>query len=282
MRVWSSVRSAIFRPCPSSPTRRSAGIGTSSKSSSRVGEPLMPSLRSFSPKVKPGIAPLHHERRDAARTGVRVGDRHDRVAVGLARVGDPRLLAAQHPAVAAADGPGAHARGVRSGVALGQSVGEHRLPTGDRRQVALLQVLRRGQQQRHGAELVHRRDQRGRHAAARDLLDHDAGGQRVGPGAFVLDRQVRRVEAHGPKRVVGLAREAGVLVDRRRVRRHLVVHELAHRRAEVRVLDRELVHRKFGHPPRVSSGAGPAHYLDVLVSECMAGGPTTGYTAAHE
>ena len=54
MRVWSRVRSAILKPSPSSPTSRSAGIAQSSKYSSRVGEPLMPSLCSGAPNVKPG------------------------------------------------------------------------------------------------------------------------------------------------------------------------------------------------------------------------------------
>ena len=52
-RVWSRVRSAILRPSPGAPTMRSPGMRTLSKSSSRVGLPLMPSLRSFSPNVKP-------------------------------------------------------------------------------------------------------------------------------------------------------------------------------------------------------------------------------------
>ena len=53
-RVWSRVARASFRPSPTSPTTRSPGMRVRSKISSRVGLPLMPSLRSFSPNVKPG------------------------------------------------------------------------------------------------------------------------------------------------------------------------------------------------------------------------------------
>lgn len=52
-RVWSSVRRAIFSPSPSAPMMRSPGMRHRSKCSSRVGLPLMPSLRSFSENLKP-------------------------------------------------------------------------------------------------------------------------------------------------------------------------------------------------------------------------------------
>ena len=247
IRVWSRVRSAIFRPCPSSPTSRSAGSGTSSRSSSRVGEPLMPSLRSFAPNVKPGVALLHDERGDAAAAGRRIRHRHDGVVVGHARVGDPRLLPVQHPAVPGPGGAGPHARGIRAGLALGQPVREHRLAPGDRRQVTLLHVLARGQQQRHRAELVHRRDQRGRDAAARDLLDDDAGRQRVGAGTVVALGQVRRMEADGLQRVVRLLGEARLLVDLGGVRGDLVVDQLADGLAQVVVIRAEPVVREVVH-----------------------------------
>jgi hypothetical protein len=52
--VWSSVRSAVLNPVPGSPMTRSAGLTQSEKWISQVGEPLMPSLRSFVPTEKPG------------------------------------------------------------------------------------------------------------------------------------------------------------------------------------------------------------------------------------
>ncbi len=52
-RVWSSVCSAVLNPVPGSPMIRSPGMRQFSKYSSVVGEPLMPSLRSLGPTVKP-------------------------------------------------------------------------------------------------------------------------------------------------------------------------------------------------------------------------------------
>ena len=124
---------------------------------------------------------VHDERGDAVGPLVRVGHRHDRVVRRDAGVGDPALRPVEHPAVAVEHGAGAHRRRVRAGLALGQRVADHRLAGGDRRHV-LLQLLRAGQDDRLRAELVHRRDERGRRARAGDLLDHDAGRDRVGAG----------------------------------------------------------------------------------------------------
>src|SRR3954470_5931243 len=54
-RPWSSPYMAISNPCPSSPTRFSAGTSTFSKKSSPVDPAQMPSLCSVSAVVKPGI-----------------------------------------------------------------------------------------------------------------------------------------------------------------------------------------------------------------------------------
>ena len=51
--VWSRVASAVRKPLPSSPIIRSAGITQLSKYSSRVGEPLIPSLCSGAPNENP-------------------------------------------------------------------------------------------------------------------------------------------------------------------------------------------------------------------------------------
>ncbi len=53
IRVWSRVASAVRKPVPSAPIIRSAGITQLSKYSSRVGEPLMPSLCSGAPNERP-------------------------------------------------------------------------------------------------------------------------------------------------------------------------------------------------------------------------------------
>src|ERR1700694_4758352 len=52
-RVWSRVARAVLKPVPGSPMIRSPGTRHCSKYSSVVGDPLMPSLRSFGPTVKP-------------------------------------------------------------------------------------------------------------------------------------------------------------------------------------------------------------------------------------
>ena len=53
-RVWSSVAIAVLNPVPGSPMIRLPGIRQFSKWISRVGEPLMPSLRSLVPTTNPG------------------------------------------------------------------------------------------------------------------------------------------------------------------------------------------------------------------------------------
>ena len=54
IRVWSRVASAVLNPVPGSPMIRSAGMRVSSRMTVRVGEPLMPSFFSGSPKLTPG------------------------------------------------------------------------------------------------------------------------------------------------------------------------------------------------------------------------------------
>ncbi|CNH94347.1 Uncharacterised protein [Mycobacterium tuberculosis] len=54
IRVWSNVASAVLNPVPSAPMIRSAGIRVSSKITCRVGDPLIPSLRSLAPNDTPG------------------------------------------------------------------------------------------------------------------------------------------------------------------------------------------------------------------------------------
>ena len=92
-------------------------------------------------------------------------------------------------------GPGPHRGGVGAGLPLGQAVADHRLARGDRGEHLLLEVLRRRQDDRHRAELVDRRDQRGADVDPGHLLDHDAGGDRVGTLAAVGLGDVGGVEA---------------------------------------------------------------------------------------
>ncbi len=236
MRVWSRVRRAILNPSPSSPTSREAGIAQSSKYSSRVGEPLMPSLCSGAPKREPGVPVLQHEGRDPVRARVRVGDGHHRVVLRHPGVGDPALHAVQHVAVARAHRPGLHGRRVRARLGLGQRVGEHRLAARDRRQVGGLDLFGRAEQQRHGAQLVHRRDERGRRAGPGHLLDHDRGGDRVGPRAAVGLGDVHGLQVGLDQSLVDVPGELAGPVDLGGPGSDLVVGQGADRLAERLVL----------------------------------------------
>ena len=135
-----------------------------------------------------------------------------RVVLGLPGVGDPALHAVEHPVVAVPDRPGLHARRVGAGVGLGQAVREAALPARELGEVLLLQLLASRRSDRERAELVHGRDQRGAHADAGHLLDHDHGRQCVGARAAVLLRHVQRVEVRSEQRLGRLLGEASLLV----------------------------------------------------------------------
>src|SRR5690606_41480433 len=79
--------------------------------------------------------------------------------------------------------------------------------------------------QAHGAELVDRGDQRGGATDAGDLLDHDAGGDRVGALAAVGLGDVHGVEARGVERAQRLLGEAGLTVDGLGVRGDLLLRQ---------------------------------------------------------
>ena len=217
----------------------------------------MPSLRSFSPNVNPGsdFSTTNAETL-APRRAVGVGHGEDRVVLRDARVGDPRLLAVEHPVVAVRPRPGLHRRGVGPGLPLGQAVGEPRLAPRQRRQVASLDLLRPREDDRHRAQLVHRRDERRRRADPRDLLDDDAGRERVRAHSVVLLGHVRREEVARHQGVVRLLRVSRLLVDLRRVGRDLVGRDRADRLADRLVLLGQLVQveRRRAHRARLPPG----------------------------
>ena len=95
--------------------------------------------RPFAVDVGSGVArraALHQKSHDAFR-GARPDHRH----VGHAAVGDPGLLAVEDPGVALAPGGGAHARGVRAEIRLGQPEAADRLAALQARQPLLLLLL---------------------------------------------------------------------------------------------------------------------------------------------
>ena len=83
----------------------------------------MPSLSSFLPTVKPGVAALDEERRDAAVAGLGIDGREDDEEVGLVAVGDPELAAVEDEAVAALGGARGQRERVAAGAGLRQRVG---------------------------------------------------------------------------------------------------------------------------------------------------------------
>ena len=111
---------AIRNPSPSSPRRFAAGMTTSSKCSSAVLLPRIPSLPWI---VRCGEALevlriLEHEGADApgALRRIRLGE--DRDGVGDAARGDPDLAAGDDVLVAVPLGAGLHAGGVAAGAGL--------------------------------------------------------------------------------------------------------------------------------------------------------------------
>ena len=216
-------------------------------------------------EVEALVALLDDERRDvAAALAVGVGNREHGVELRLAGVGDPRLLAVEEVVVAVLGRPGAHGGGVRTGLALGQAVGEHRLAARHGRQVLALDLLAAPEDDRHRAELVDGRDERGRAAHPRDLLDDDAGRERVGPHTVVLLGDVRRVEVGGDEGVERLAREPALLVDLGGVGGDLALADRANGLAQRLVVLGGLEQVEVsvsGHPPMLApcvAGASPA------------------------
>ena len=85
-------------------------------------------------------------------------------------------------------------------------------------------------------ELVHGRDERAGRAGAGDLLDDDHRRDGVGAGTAVRLRDVHGLQVGLDQGVVRLLREPRLLVDLGRVRRDLVVGQLADRLAKRLVL----------------------------------------------
>ena len=221
------------------------------------GRALDPHLAFLRPHREAGIVLVHDERGDATGAGRRVGHRHHRVVGGHPGVGDPALGPVQDPGVTVGDRTGLHGRGIRAGLAFGQGVGEHRRAAGHLGQHLLLQLLGRGQQQRHRAELVDRRDERGRRARPGHLLDDDHRRQAVRARPAVLLRDVHGVEARPDELVVDVGRELPGLVDLGGARGDPIVGQLADRRPQHQVFLGEPVQvevRVQGHRSTLTAG----------------------------
>ncbi len=247
IRVWSRVRKAIFRPspgCADHPVARDAHVVEEQLAG---GGALDAELALLLPEGEAGVGLLHDEGADVRATpAVGVGDRQDGVVLGHTGVGDPRLLAVEHPVVAVGGGAGAHRGRVAAGLTLGQRVRERGGTLGQRAKVLLLQLLRAGEDQRGAAELVGAGDQRGRGADPGDLLDDDGAREGVGADAAVLLGDVRGVEVGGDERVVCGGREGRGPVDLSGVGADLVLGDGPDRLADGVVV--------LGDPEQVEGG----------------------------
>ena len=232
-RVWSRVARAIFSPAADLADDAVAGDAAVVEVQLAGGAALDAELALLLAEGEALVGLLDDERGDVvAARALGVGDREHRVVLGDTGVGDPRLLAGEHPVVAVADGLALHRRSVGAGLALGQAVGERRLAGCERGEVALLDVVAAGEDERHRAELVDRGDQAGGRADPGDLLDDDAGGEGVGTDPAVLLGHVGSEEVGGDECVVRFLRVARLLVDRGRVGRDLVLGDGADRLAD--------------------------------------------------
>jgi len=183
----------MAKPCPSSPMRRSSGIRTPSRWICAVGALQAHLLLRRCRGQALGVAG-HQERGDAPRP-VRPGARHDRVEVGDAAVGDPRLGAREHPVVAVADRLGAQGGGVRAGRGFGQGVGAEPVAAEHGGQMLGPLLLGAVGGERVGGQGVHAQAQ--------------ADGQ-AGRGQFLQDLQIDlvRLVPAAVLRVVGQAEQA--------------------------------------------------------------------------
>ena len=99
-----------------------AGMRTSSRKTSPVGEPRMPIFFIGGPVLRPGVGALDDERLDRAVELAAAHPGVDQEHVGVGRVGDERLAAVQHVVVAVAPSRRLHAaQGVAAGPRLGES-----------------------------------------------------------------------------------------------------------------------------------------------------------------
>src|SRR4051794_4122815 len=162
---------------------------------------------------------------------IRLGE--DQRHLGVVAERDPHLVARDLPAPVDLLGAGALVGGVGARVGLREAEAAERLARAQRRQPALLLLLRapahdRGAHERglDGHDRSHRR------AAAPDLLDHDGVGEVVEPGAAVLARDDRAEVALVGDLADELRVEVVVAVVLARARDDLLVREVASRLAD--------------------------------------------------
>ena len=157
----------------------------------------MPSFSSLRPTLKPVVAALDEERGDAAVAGRRIDGGEDDEDVGLARVGDPHLAAAQHVGVAIALGPRRQRERVAAGFRLGQRVGAERGRRETGQEGRLLRRRAPAQQRVDDQRVVDVDDHPDGRVDARQLFDGEGGVEERAAGAAV---DLGHLDAHDAQR----------------------------------------------------------------------------------
>src|SRR5438132_7317908 len=208
-----------------------------------------PELLDLAPVPEPGCALLHHEGRDAALSLLGRGRGHHHVDVSDRPLRDEHLGAVQHPRVAVAYGARAQRRRVAPGAGLGEAPGAQPLPAGHARQLAAAErVAPEHVDVARGEAGVGGDRQAERGVVAREPLDDEQVGERVGAAAAHVLGQRDAHEAERAEALHGLVREALLAVPRGGVRLHLALAEVADRLLDVAVLagKREVHHAARG------------------------------------
>ncbi len=172
---------------------------------------------------------FEHERGDAAVIAPAVGLREDDQRPGHAAVCDELLGAADHVVTSDLACTRLHRGRIGSAARLRQRVRRDLLAGGERRTHSLLLLLAARDEDRVGAEGLHREDQRRARAGLGDLLDaHADRDARAGDAAVLLGERDAQDSVVRKQRLDVLGVFAGP-VYLRRARRDAILHELADR-----------------------------------------------------
>ncbi len=191
---------------------------------------MNPQLLFFLAHFKPGRAALDHQRRNPFFAFRRIGiDVHQR-GIGHAAVGDPRFRSVDDVAVALAHRTRRQRRRVRSRLRLGQRVAADLFAAREWREKFFFLLLGPEAMKRIAVQrILHRENDPGRGANARNLFDDDGVGDVVEARAAFGFRQRHCGKAQLRRLAERLAGELPGLVDLARQRFYFAFGEFAHR-----------------------------------------------------
>ncbi len=157
--------------------------------------------------------------------GVHVDDR----GIGHAAIGDPGFCPVDDVAVAPEHGLGGQRRGVRAGLRLGERVAADFFAAREGNQKFLLLFFRAEAVNRIAIQrILHRKDDAGGSAGARNFLDHDGVGNVIHPRAAVIFRDGHAGQAQFRGLAENFAGIAAGLVVFARVRLHFRLGKFPH------------------------------------------------------